>query len=361
MLRLCKVRVKGIFNLLAHFSILMVIHSCIEPFSIDLDTTDNQTIVIEGMISNVSEFQEIIIKRHIPGDSARMLGGAQVFLEKETGEKFKLTEKGNGKYYPDTSLSIIEGASYRLLIDLGDSASIESGWQRAPLPLEVENSYFQPSFNVVVNDLGFNVQTNGFRYLISTTPTISENTYLRYDYQYAYLMESPFQSTLCADCTSCFILGKSRDFIKTAEISGSIGAQLKDLEVAFIPSNVEYSLVKTVRILQFSLTEKAYEFYRLIEQQKSLEGTIFDPPPAILETSFTDRKNPSRRIYGVFDLNAATETSVTVRTGDAGFRIDTFREVCTRESRFGNPDRTKPECFDCKTKEGSTFIRPTWF
>lgn len=335
--------------------------SCIEPFSIDLASATNQTIVVEGMISNSPEFQEIVLKLHYPNDSARMISGARVLLEHETGRKSEFSELGAGKYHPSGTLTIVEGSRYRLLIDMGDSVSIESNWQTAPLPLGIENGYFDAIPQIAVNDLGFDIQTNGFNYFVTTAPSVNENTYMRYDYQYGYQMEAPFRSTLCPDCNSCFILGKSKDFIKTGDILGGSDGQLKDFKVLFIPSNVEYSLVKTVRIIQFALTEKSYEYYRLIEQQKKLEGTIFDPPPAVFETSFKDLKNPARRIYGVFDLNAVTETSVTVRKGDADFRIDTFTEVCTERNGFGNPDRSKPECFDCKRKAGSTFNRPVWF
>ncbi|MEQ9375482.1 MAG: DUF4249 domain-containing protein [Imperialibacter sp.] len=335
---------------------LVLLAGCIEPFSLDIERVSNQ-VIVEAILSNHPELQSVKL-RQTPNDPLGFieLEGAIVKVENSNGIKFSFSEASAGTYYPTTPIEITNEEKYRLLVDLGDSMQIVSNWQSVPPPLKIETAYVSPTIEQSLNDNGYLIPYYGFSYYVTSEYTNATSTFVRYSYQSAYIMESPMRSSLCWDCTGCYIVSNAKDFIKTAFVENGSRKRLSNYQIAFINSSYEYSIKKTLRIFQHSINEDTYEYYATIEQQKNLKGTIFDPPPAIAKTNLKDVRNPERAIYGFFEVNSVDEASVSTNGNSAPFAVRTFDEICTPYNLY-----TNPQCADCRVKEGATNERPAWF
>ena len=51
---------------------------------------------------------------------------------------------------------------------------------------------------------------------------------------------------------------------------------------------------------QNSLTREAFQFYKLLNEQLSISGDIFDPPPANITGNFINLSNPDDPVIGYF-------------------------------------------------------------
>jgi len=329
--------------------------SCIDPFSLDVDRQPNR-LIVEGVLSDNPEFQSVTLRFNPTGEESSQVFGASVFIE--TGDEILLPmlEVALGKYVPYEPLSIYDGERYRLVVDIGDSITLVSGWQVVPQAIVLESAHFEPAAQRSLNDNGYYVSMQGFAYFVSSGAATVSDIFIRYDYQQAYVMESPMRSSLCSLCTGCIIVSKSRNFVRTTSVHSGAGKKVSNLQMAFIPTSYEYSIRKTLRILQFSINEDTYNYYSLLERQMKLQGSLFDPPPAVAISNIKDTRNPERMVYGFFEVSRVTEKSVVVRRSDSPFLLRTFSEICTPNNLY-----TNPQCADCRLKEGATHERPVWF
>lgn len=55
-----------------------------------------------------------------------------------------------------------------------------------------------------------------------------------------------------------------------------------------------------LRIYQHSISKEAYQFYRLVDQQSKIAGSIFDPPPATVRGNVISLDNPDELVIGYF-------------------------------------------------------------
>lgn len=99
-----------------------------------------------------------------------------------------------------------------------------------------------------------------------------------------------------------------------------------------------------VRIFQQSLTENAYQFYRLVEQQATIEGSIFDPPPSTIGGNVIRVDAPEEFVIGYFTASDVSIDSLFLNRSDL---------------QFTQPARIIPD--DCRTIEGTTVIRPPFW
>ena len=337
-------------------SLSAILVGCIEPIDIRVERQPNR-LIIEGMLVDSEEFQTVTIRRIPDGEEGYFnVDGADVLIESSTADNFTFEETSPGVYKPTACISLLEGEQYRLVISLSDSLLIVSDWQSVPSPIGLESAYSAPVSERYINDLGLSVPTNGFSYYVSTGPSTVNNTYVRYAYQQAYVMTSPFSSPLCSECSGCYIVSNGRDFVKTGAIENGLGKRLQAFQIGFLPVSLEYSIRKSLRILQFSVNKSTYDYYLLLERQKNINGTIFDPPPAVAAGNLRVLNDPERVVYGYFEVNRLAEISVGASASDSPFRFKTFGEVC---SSFAV--NVPSQCFDCRVMEGATHERPAWF
>jgi hypothetical protein len=71
---------------------------------------------------------------------------------------------------------------------------------------------------------------------------------------------------------------------------------------------------------QYSISQGAYRFLRLVKQQAEISGSIFDPPPANLRGNMISLDNPDEMVLGYFMAGGETSKRIYVDRNDLTFK-----------------------------------------
>ena len=71
---------------------------------------------------------------------------------------------------------------------------------------------------------------------------------------------------------------------------------------------------------QYSISQNAYRFLRLVKQQAEISGSIFDPPPATLRGNMLSLDNPDEVVLGYFIAAGETSERIYVDRNDLTFK-----------------------------------------
>ena len=65
-------------------------------------------------------------------------------------------------------------------------------------------------------------------------------------------------------------------------------------------------------IQQLSITKETYAFLNLLNNQLSIDGDIFDPPPATIRGNMINLDNPEENVIGYFYVSDVSADSVFI-------------------------------------------------
>ena len=276
---------------------------------------------------------------------------ARVVLETEARAELQMDYQGDGLYVPGDFLQVAAGDSLRLVIYLTGESSIVSEWEAVPEPTGITEGYWEPTVLQTVNDRGVVIEKPGFDFKISTIPFVAEDTYLRYTYETSHVNEAPFSEPRCL-CLNCYITTEPRGFLKVTSALKSKGKSLQDELVDFLYLDRRFSFRLTALIRQITITANAHQFYAAVDQQRKLEGSIFDPPPAIIRGNLSFKGPEDVEAYGLFEVGRLAEVPITIFRSQFDNQFLTYSDICTGAAMRG--DREIPdECFFCFAEEGS--------
>ena len=88
-------------------------------------------------------------------------------------------------------------------------------------------------------------------------------------------------------------------------------------KVLFIEDDgVRFSEKYIIEIEQLSISKEAYEFYELLNNQLSIKGNIFDPPPATIRGNIIGVSNPGEAVVGYFTATDVNRTEYHIYGDD---------------------------------------------
>jgi hypothetical protein len=71
---------------------------------------------------------------------------------------------------------------------------------------------------------------------------------------------------------------------------------------------------------QYSISQGAYRFLRLVKQQAEISGSIFDPPPATLRGNMLSLDNPDEVVLGYFMAGGETSRRIYIDKNDLTYK-----------------------------------------
>ncbi len=293
------------------------LYGCIEPIKLDI-TEEKRILVVEGFIStgpgphqiklsNSAKFGDIfagVIKNVVGADVwVRSNDGIVTILtEDENGLGAYFTPAGwhaelnksytlniitnNGIHYTSTPETVIPVAPIDSLIlqfkkiPTADPAIFISG-------VEVFARFQDPP-----DSRNFYTWRNNGTFLVETHPEL-------------FAIRNVFTGVPTPapkDCCSvCWINELNADFsikiLDDKNTNGNINTEL----AAFIPDNgVRFSTRYVAVIHQLSISSEAHAFFDLLNKQLSIEGNIFDPPPATIRGNMINLDNQEENVIGYF-------------------------------------------------------------
>ncbi len=305
---------KNILFFILLSSMIFGLSSCIDELGIDTQVTKN-ILVVEGTLT--TEKKEHVIKitksakyGSILDDNIKKISGARVFIRDEDGNQVVLSEKSPGIYKTPIDFGAEVGKTYSLKIVLDNGESYLSAGEKVvavpPIDSIIPVWKKKPSLSDLVFDSGVDVFVrfqdpgdvqNFYRWKIFGVYKIMTHPELYVENFFGTKVPRP--KDCCAECyVSEEVKGLYlfKDNLVNGNQATPFVAHIKDDGGRFME---RYMIV----VEQRSLTRDAYRFYDLLKNQLSIDGDIFDPPPATVTTNVINLDHPDDPVIGFFAVS----------------------------------------------------------
>jgi len=318
--------------------------SCIDPLETVIDDEVN-ILIVEGSVTTKAGPQEIRLTQSaryggISDGFVRPLHGATVVIRDSDGINFPLTEKvfewidewhrhisiprseTAGIYITADDFSAVVGKTYTLLI------TTTNGIEYTSLPEKVIQGAGIQELNVQFNkiDLGNNNFRTGFKVDATFRDRAEEQNYylwrnsgtyqaLTFPQDYVVfdlgsLMDVPAPKDCCEICWVTEFMGDNT--LRVLSDNNVNGNSIID-QAAFIKDDgLRFGDKYLVRIELHTLNREAFQFFDLVRNQQSINGDIFDPPPATIRGNMINLTNPDENVIGYFRASDVTVDSIFI-------------------------------------------------
>lgn len=318
-----------------------LIISCVDPIDLNLFQRVN-VIVIDGTITNVAEPQVVYLNRSksdpITGRFGTLpLTEATVEILVDSVRVVSLRETEPGRYQAPNEFVGQVGHLYQLRFTLREGTRYLSMPENMPAVPPLANVYTR--FNPIsLPDKRFDGMANAYRaandFFVDWQDPPDQHNYYRWDWklwekqdwcrtctQGFYYINSPFDRSMSyEDCysneqiringyfvndygcrTPCWEIIRNFD-IDVFDDRLSNGGMNTGRRVAQIPYHQDRGCL--VEIRQSSLTSRAYQYYKLVQEQTQNNGGVADPPPTTLIGNVINTANSQENVIGYFTASA---------------------------------------------------------
>ncbi len=320
---------------------------------IDIERNAN-SYVVEGILLDDARFQKVTVSTIRAGGKSEPVEDATVTIECDNGDQWQFEYSESGFYALPSQMDLVEGASYRMVVVLEDESSVVSSWEIVPEKVLIQNAYWEQGTYSYFNNNGIELKRRVFKFLVDTGIIPGDDTSLRYEYETTHINEAPFAP---AGAANCYITTVPTNFISTLHFVQAQGKSYQGHLVDFATLDKRFSLRFTMLVRQITHSPSAHSYYRAIEQQKKLRGTIFDPPPATIAGNLTTEGMDDKVVYGLFEVGQLDEAVINVFRGDFENSLVTYFSECQAKLFAGDP---APECYSCAVEKGAG-PRPYYF
>ena len=360
---------------LRYFLLFLLAGGCLEPYTFVVKDEDPR-LVVEGSISDKS-FNETLeypsdgryftVKLSLTGDVTNTrrtpVSKAVVELHSSTGGVWTYTQKETGTFYLlDDNFRAESGTSYKLHITGPDDAIYESAWEALPPVtgppmgeiafVETEKQiYIMEALNWMLRDIQV-VQTQ----VNIPVNTAAQPVYYRWTFSPTWIYKAPLSSVVDPGYI-CW--ATDPNYLSTFELQKDIsGGYKRDLFLLRTIRNERIFEKLSVLVVQHSLTENFYEFWREMKEQNE-NTALMDTPPYNLKTNFSST-NSSKPVSGYFGVVSEQAKRWYFSRSELSYTVaNMLREDCLQN--FGGPPA--PECLDCRAYSFGTATtkKPDWW
>jgi len=325
--------------------------SCIERFEIAVPRVASNYIV-EAILLDDPRFQKVVISKiNDAGEKEIVFGGDALFERKDQPPIF-LSQNGAGEFVASQFIELVAGDQYRLFIRLGDNETITSGWEIVPEKILIKSGEWRSTSSSIIDDSGIKVTRNGVEFLVGTDTLPEDEAFIRYAYETTHINEAPFAHPLCPpECRSCYIQTIPTNYLTISGTENARGKILDDQVIDFLPITRRFSFRLTMLVRQITLTKNGYIFYQSISDQQTLEGSIFDPPPSVIDGNLEIDRSTGAEVYGLFELGRLDEVPIDVYKSDIENQFLTYSDICNQVLEVGG--NVPAECFACFDEPGA--------
>ena len=295
---------------------LSIFGSCIDPLDVNIDK-EVKVLIVEGAITTKPGPYYIKLTKSAKYGSIfdgyiQPVSGANVTIRDSNGTVVKLIEdkvnRAPGIYATPPSFRAEVGLSYTLLITTNNGieyTSLPEKIRKAPGIIKLTPEFKKSAVGgnqfetgLVVNaefqdnpeERDYYMWKNNGTYKIITHP---EN----------FILISPPAPPTPAPkdcCEQCWVNEVTDHTIRLLADNNVNGNLITDAAAFIEDDGVRYTEKYLIRIEQHSLSREAFTFFQLLKEQLSINGGIFDPPPATIRGNMINLSNPDENVIGYF-------------------------------------------------------------
>ncbi|WP_018476545.1 DUF4249 domain-containing protein [Pontibacter roseus] len=300
--------------------IFLSLQACVEPFELKTGT-EKRSLVVSGMVTdqNLPELNKVTLTWTEPfdGEKRQVLNepvlGATVLLQDNQGNSMSLTEGARGVYtLLESDFEVQPRRTYTLHIRLPDGREYASRPELLrPVPGIRDIKYeFKEFVDVVRSSAGVLVERKsvGFEVKAQAQDPAERGNYYRWDTEGVFEFFSDVGDTpLPSQCWSHVGSINTKVVVSDDRL---VNGRLFEQHVVVVPADIPTKY--RIKIRQYSLTAEAYEFWRLLSQQQSSVGSIFDPPAARITGNVYSLTDPEEQVTGYFSVSALNDSFLVI-------------------------------------------------
>jgi Domain of unknown function (DUF4249) len=288
---------------------------CIDKYNSPYQPPATGYLVVEGYITG-NGLTQFTLSRTIPlpGDSTiPMEIGAKVQVEGSDNSVYPLTEQSAGTYVVDT-LPLNAANQYRLRIETTNGEQYLSSYvEYKPTPaidslVWTYNTSSGVGFYINTHDPAATTRYYYWNYSETWEYTSAEMSLYYYDAAGDTVLERPSDQQIYY----CWQHDNSTNIIlaNSAKLAQDV---ISNQTITTIPQGsqklgVEYLIV----VRQYALTDSAYDFLSLMQQNTEQLGSIFDAAPSQLTGNIKCLTTPGQRVIGYISAGTVQQDSIFI-------------------------------------------------
>lgn len=358
--------------------LVLAMVACIKPVNVEVPNRDDG-LVISATLTTLPGLQEVQLSRLAAFTTKALnyaVSKAQVWITDDFGQRQNFVEQATkpGLYLPVDNNYVGEvGKTYVLHVSTPDGQQYESTPQLIKAVPAINKVYREEIITENPrSDVGESV--SGFKVLLDLDDSTAKGDYYRwtwvnydpvgychtYDwypigFQYGTLVGVPCCQP-CWDINPCYL--GCTNVLSDLLVNGK---SITRHEISKIPyCREDYYL----EIRQRSISKKAYEYWRIVDQLSNNNGGLFDQAPAAVKSNLTCISDPEQEVYGLFEASDIFEGGYFIS------RRNTSRPGLNTCAPVPVPESTRIEgglmtgiinCAECIESPYRTRIKPKYW
>jgi len=308
---------------------------CIEPFDPDIKRYEN-VLVVDGTYTNEDEDQFVRLSRSFGYYDLEevLVTGAVVAVFDDEGNNAVYVERSPGLYRLDRDIMPgVVGRSYKLIIETEDEKVYESDYEILKKPIEIDSLFYE-----VLEDIEtLNGNVDGLQLYLNSKDEDAETHYYRWDWTETWEFYVPYQKPGYEMKRVCWreSISPSITIANTLRLVEDYNYRQK---LNFVSTNSNKLLtLYSINVRQYSLTAKAYDFWRKLELANEHTGSLFDPPPTPVTGNMQNVDNPYEPVLGYFQVSGVSEKRIFISRAELPGTMDltTGNEHCSSMEVIG--------------------------
>ncbi|AKD02211.1 hypothetical protein PKOR_02520 [Pontibacter korlensis] len=321
-------------------AVLLLISSCIDPLDLNIGASAEQ-LVVDGVITNEPGPYTVLLSRSKPYDSfadswSAAEPGATVVISDNQGNQETFTETAPGVY--QTSAGGMQGQvghTYTLSIQTRDGKQYTSSPETLlPVP-QIDSLYFAVRPQQVLNEEDVEETIYMVDVLADAQDPAQEKNYYLWQWQGTFRVSTQpwdysekvrgIRVPMPKDCCEVCWVTNSTNRVNVQDDRLINGGKINRHVVTQIPVTEQaFGTKYHIEVRQTSISEAAYDYWRILKAQIENGGSIQDPPPATIVGNITNVNNPDERVLGFFGASAVVKGSLFINREDLGVRVGMY-------------------------------------
>ncbi|MHA4736601.1 DUF4249 domain-containing protein [Dyadobacter sp. MSC1_007] len=365
-------------------ALMLLVDSCIQPFSPPEVNSDENYLVVDGFL-NVSgnDTSRIELRRTQNVNEAAgptIERGAKLTAEEEGGEVFNFTESRPGVYVLPPRVYNVSG-KYRIRIRTSNAQ-------------EYLSEFVAVSQTPPIDSLTYKVDNfqKAVIFYVNTHDPQNKTQFYRWKFDETWEYQAPYYSALelvndtvvvrKENINKCWGRQNSGSILlgSTVRLSSDI---IKDLPLNTVPISTNKLYIKySILVRQYGLSRQAFEYWTDLAKTTQGTGSLFDPLPSQVTGNIKNTADPKDLVFGYFSASTEQTKRLTVMPKLGIFprcvEQDTIPIKCPPRDDYecaGNTAKmlltyygfrsdsvlvAPQSCADCRLEGGNT-IRPSFW
>ena len=321
------------------YLLLVLPMACVDPYEVEVPE-GAQLQTVEGIISTGPGPHAITLTRSATYGSIfegliRPVSLATVVVRDNEGNVTFLTEGADAKgtYFTPANFSARVGRSYTLQIQTIEGKAYTSTPERVAAVPAIQSLNIR---TVTVPTEGSDVPKSGIQLLVELKDPADENNFYYWKNGPAvYILETrpdlytprpspanPNRTPQPKDCcVQCFRYEAGNNQSLFVVNDDNFNGLSTRIPAGFIADDgIRFVNKFRMDLKQYSISQEAYRFLRLVKQQAEISGSIFDPPPANLRGNMISLDNPDEVVLGYFMAGGETSRRIYIDKNDLTYK-----------------------------------------